>query len=660
MCGIAGIFTFDSAPSETDARAVTWMLNAQAHRGPDDWGLLIPQSLASSPDSSEVSSAFNRDHVRTYRSQVCAPGVVFGARRLSIIDRSARGRMPMGDRRGRVWITYNGEAYNYRQLRAELNGPGSRFSSDTDTEAILRGYELWGPGVLPRLCGMFAFAIFEAWPIPRVILARDRFGIKPLYYYRDPERLIFASEVRALLRSGLVPDEPNPEAVIRFLQLGSVPVPHTTVRGVQALPAGHCLIVEHRGSSSRRYWNLSDHRRPSTTAPRRLSHHEAIAATRALLEESLERHLISDVPLGVFLSGGIDSSALVALASRLGDRPLTTLSIVFDEAAWSEARYARLVAARYRTDHREMLLKSQELFENLPRFFSDMDEPSVDGVNTYFIARAARAAGLTVVLSGTGGDEVFLGYDHLRKIRAAEGLRQVLHSSPFWLRKGVVRGATRVADWRGQPGVEKLEYLERPTAENAYLLFRGLFSPREIVELLDIEEGEFLALGPLLPAVAGTRSQSLLDSFTVLEFQHYLQNQLLKDTDVMSMAHAVETRVPYLDHPLVEHVLRLPRRWKLAAGRPKPLLVDALGADLPREVWDRPKMGFTFPFAPWLKERAEELRAVSLERKFLQRRAIEDVWRRFKAGRLHWSRAWALVVLGRFDAGRKWAMAVDR
>jgi asparagine synthase (glutamine-hydrolysing) len=317
------------------------------------------------------------------------------------------------------------------------------------------------------------------------------------------------------------------------------------------------------------------------------------------------------------------------------------------------------MAARYRTDHREVMLKSRDLFENLPSFFSAMDEPSVDGVNTYFIAGAAREAGLTVVLSGTGGDEVFLGYDHLRKTRAVDGVRHALRSSPRWLRRGVIRGATRVGHWRRQAGVEKLGYLERPTAENTYLLFRGLFGPREIVELLGMEERELLAVGPLSPAAAETHPRSLLDSFTALEFQHYLQSQLLKDTDVMSMVHSVEARVPYLDHPLVEHVLGVPNELKLDAGRPKPLLLDALGPDLPREIWDRPKMGFTVPFSVWLKQRAEELQAASLERKLLKTTAVEDVWRRFKAGRLHWSRAWALVVLARFDVGRERALAVD-
>jgi asparagine synthase (glutamine-hydrolysing) len=560
--------------------------------------------------------------------------------------------MPMSGADGRLWITYNGEAYNYQELRAELGGG---FQSGTDTETILRGYEIWGKGILTRLSGMYAFAIFEASPIPRMILARDRFGIKPVYYYRDENHLVFASEVRALLQSGLVPAEPNSEAIIRFLQVGSVPVPHTTIKGIQALPAAHSLIAQpERRVSIQKYWNLSAYFAQSTNAAT-FSRDDVIATIRMLLEDSVERHLISDVPLGVFLSGGVDSSALVALASRRLKQRLTTISMNFGEAAWSEARYAGLVAQRYTTDHREVVLGSQDLFERLPRFFSDMDEPTVNGVNAYFVARAAKSAGLTVVLSGTGGDEVFLGYDYFRRVGTAEGLRHALRVLPGWLRRGLVGAVARVGHWTGQLGGEKFRYLDQPAAERAYLLFRGLFGPREIARLLDVEEREVEGLGPLLPDVSA-QGESLIDHFTLFEFQHYLQNQLLKDTDVMSMAHSVEVRVPYLDHRLVKYALSLPYKLKLAGKRPKTLLVDALGVDLPREISDRPKMGFTLPFDLWLRQRSEELERSCVEAELLQRSAAADVWRRFKAHRVHWSRAWALVVLAHFQ-GRQQRMA---
>ncbi len=657
MCGIAGVFTLAGRPTVDDAVAVLRMLDAQAHRGPDDWGLLVPEAIASAPNFRSHLRSGGEARLRTYAASADGPGAVLGARRLAILDLSPRAAMPMGTADGRLWITYNGETYNFGELREELETRGEPFHSDSDTEVVLRGCEAWGDRAVSRLRGMFAFAVFESRPAPRLLLARDRFGIKPLYYYRDRERLIFASEVRALLRSGLVPDEPNPEALTRFLQLGSVPSPQTTVKDVLSLPAACTLVADSAGLVVRPYWELSSHLAPTTPHPSGVAREEAVAGTRELLEDTVRRHLASDVPLGVFLSGGIDSSALVAVASRLRGRRLTTLSVVFDEPHWSEARYARQVAERFGTDHREVALSSREVFDALPEVFAAMDEPTVDGVNAYFVSRAARQAGLTVVLSGTGGDEVFLGYAHLRRARLLDRARVGLGLLPRWIR----RSAIALGQWGGRAagrlGADRLAYLEEPTAEGAYLLVRGLFSPRQIAKLFGTDERELQALGPLSPAAGRLGSQPLLDSLTALEFDHYLQNQLLKDTDVMSMAHSVEARVPYLDHRLVEHVLGLPAAFRRDGARPKALLLDAVGDDLPREVWDRPKMGFTFPFEPWLRQRAAELQRACLEQKALQPAAVEAVWREFSAGRLHWSRPWALFVLSQFESSRRTAIA---
>lgn len=657
MCGIAGIFTLASRPSADDAAAVLRMLDAQPHRGPDGRGLLVPETLAAAPAFRARLCGGSDGHVRSYRAAADEPGAVLGARRLAILDLSPRASMPMGTTDGRLWITYNGETYNYRELREEIETLGDPFQSDSDTEAILRGCEAWGDRAVARLRGMFAFAVFESRPVPRLLLARDRFGIKPLYYYRDRERLIFASEVRALLRSGLVPDEPNAEAVTRFLQIGSVPAPHTTVKDVMVLPAGWTLVADPAGLAARPYWELSAHLARPAGRPSRAAREEAVASTRALLEDTVRRHLVSDVPLGVFLSGGIDSSALVAVASRFRGRPLTTLSVAFDEPAWSEARYARLVAGRLGTDHREVVLGSRDLLDGLPPFFAAMDEPTVDGVNAYFVSRAARRAGLTVVLSGTGGDEVFLGYGHLRQARSLDRARMGLGLLPGWMRRAAIALAGRGLRAAGRRGTDRLRYLEEATPEGAYLLIRGLFSPSQIANLLGIDQRELRALGPLSTAGERLRARPLLDSLTALEFDHYLQNQLLKDTDVMSMAHSVEARVPYLDHLLVEHVLGLPAALRLDAGRPKALLLDAVGGDLPREVWDRPKMGFTLPFEPWLRQHGEDLQRACLEHKALQPAAVETVWRQFRAGRLHWSRPWALFVLSQFESSRRRAVA---
>jgi asparagine synthase (glutamine-hydrolysing) len=651
MCGIAGIFRLTGSPGVEDALAVLRMMDAQTHRGPDDWGLLIPEPLAAVHDLRALLATRDpsREHVRVYAVSSTGPTAILGSRRLSIIDRSPRGRMPMGTGGGRLWVTHNGEIYNYQALRAEI--AGEAFCSSADTEVILRGYATWREEVLGRLRGMFAFALLETTPTPRLLLARDRFGIKPLYYYQDRERLVFASEVRALLRSGMVPDETNADALVRFLQWGTVPVPHTTIKDVLALPAGHWLTVEAGGSRLGSYSDLSAHalRAPGDVRP--ISRADAVARTRALLAESVGLHLAGEVPLGIFLSGGIDSSGLVALAGRFREAPVTTLSIAYDEPAYDEAAYARLAATRYRTEHREVRLRAHDLFEAMARIFTAMDEPTVDGVNTYFISEAARRAGLTVVLSGTGGDEVFFGYGHLRRGTLLDRIRRLLAALPAGLRRQLIGTIVRAGNSVGRTGLERLEYLGRPSVASLYLAVRGLFGPGQIRDLLGIGEAELEQRSSGLP-VPDKSTGDGAGELGLLEFSHYLQNQLLKDADVMGMAHSVEIRVPYLDHRLVEWVVSLPRALKVAGGTHKPLLIEAL-ADLPQEIWNRPKMGFTFPFAPWMREQAEDLEAISLAGRLLQPRAVEEIWRAFRTGRLHWSRAWALVVLACFDAARK-------
>lgn len=631
MCGIAGIYKFNQPVTADDVAAVKKMTDAQIHRGPDGEGIVAL-------------------HASRHAPHTLQPSVVLGHRRLSIIDLSEAGRQPMSNeacpecRRGggTVWVTYNGEIYNYRELREELAGKGHAFRSQTDTEVLAHGYGEWGiEGLLSRLRGMFAFALYDARsslsssPLTshpsRLILARDRFGIKPLYYGEHGGLIAFASEVRALMASGLLPPEENPRARIAFLLTGSVPVPWTTFKAVHALPAGHYLIADEGGVALQPYWDLS-----ATQLSALSSQHSAITTTRSLLEDSVGFHLISDAPLGVFLSGGIDSSALTALAALQRQKPVTTLSVVFEEAAYSEASHQRAVAARYGTDHREVLIRGKDFRKELPSVFGAMDQPTIDGVNTYFIAKAAKEAGLKAVLSGLGGDEVFWGYSSFRRIgrlRAVQRLPSLLRA-PLRM-AGVLPGSRR-----------RLEYLSSDDPLSLYLTVRGLFTRRETAKLLGCAERE---VREVFEALTPERREESPEAFLQrMECDRYLQNQLLKDTDFMSMAHSVEIRVPFLDHPLVEYVAGLPSGAKLQAGVNKPLLVKALGDDLPRAIWNRPKMGFIFPFGEWMREGAEELEAGSHERAFLDRKAAKSIWDGFKAGRVHWSRPWALVVLQRW------------
>lgn len=593
-------------------------MEAQVHRGPDGSGLYQDTKA------------------------------VLGHRRLSIIDLSEAGKQPMSNEDRTVWVTYNGEIYNFRELREELVRQGHQFASKTDTEVLVHGYEQWGiDGLLSRLLGMYAFGLLDARASShRLFLAKDPFGIKPLYYYYDKEKILFASEVRAIMKTGIVPDEMNMEATVRFLQLGSVPAPYTTIKNVLALPAGHYLALHENGINLKPYWDISTYLARSLAQEEHPTFAEAVGATRALLEDSVNRHLVSDVPLGMFLSGGIDSSTLVALASRFREKPITTVSIIFEEPTYNESSYSSRIADRYRTEHHEVLVTMKEMLEELPRVFAAMDQPTVDGINTYFVSKTAKQVGLTVVLSGTGGDEVFLGYDHFKKADSWETAWRLFGRLPRWARNGFSTIGVRAGELLGKSGVEKLAYLEPPSNQHLYLLFRGLFAPRQIQDLLGIGEKEYERLTPAPDVPDGLR-RSTLASFSFLEFNHYLQNQLLKDTDVMSMAHSLEIRVPFLARPLVEYIAALPAHLKIMRGVNKPLLVNALGDGLPVEIWDRPKMGFTFPLSQWMKGRGEDLRAASAEQKFLDRKSIERVWRGFKQGSLHWSRPWALLVASR-------------
>ncbi len=576
MCGIAGVFRTRGLIGDADHRALARMLEAERHRGPDGQGIHEDRE------------------------------VLLGHRRLAIIDLSDSASQPMANETEDIWLTFNGEVYNFAELRSELRRLGHGFRSQTDAEVVLHGYEAWGmEGLLSRLRGMFAFALWDARE-RRLFLSRDRVGIKPLYCARSRDVLVFASEILAIAASGLIDVEPSDAALAGFLALGSVPAPETALKGVVSIPAAHYLEISPEGETSKRYWVHSGGEGREQAVP-------------SLLRDAVQSHLVSDVPLGVFLSGGIDSASLVAIASRFVDKPLRTLSIVLDDPTLDESAYARIVAEKYRTDHREVEVRASDFLDALPAFWQSMDQPTVDGVNSYLISRAARKAGLTVVLTGLGGDEVFLGYPHFRTI-------QSLSRWLPWIPQPLLR------TWsRRRP---KLEYLQDATAESVYLAFRGLFAPREIQKLLPGAK----------PATLVAESDGLLDAAVELDFSHYLENQLLRDTDVMSMAHSIEARVPFLDHLLVESVRSLPYESKLGRGVNKPLLLRSLDEPLPREVWDRPKRGFTLPFHRWMKEHRHELTEQTLGARLFQTEAVDRLWRGFSEGRVHWSRPWALAA----------------
>lgn len=646
MCGIAGIVLHPSADSSDMPERLRAMASAMAHRGPDDEGFYL------APDGR----------------------MGLANRRLAIRDLSPAGHMPMVAAGEAVAITYNGEIYNAGELRLELESLGRVFCSHSDTEVMLHGYLAWGDGVLPRLRGMFAFAIADGRPDrQRLLLARDRMGIKPLYYALTPSGFLFSSELGGLLASGGMSKEIDPEALAGYLLLGSVPAPLTIYKQAAALEPGSSLEVDLRGGMVARptvYWRL-----PTTNTLAPASYDEAVEMVRERLQEAVASHLVSDVPLGVFLSGGLDSSAVAALVRQATAGPMRTCSMVFEEASYSEATFARSMAQAVGAEHFERVVTAADLLAEFDRIVAALDQPSVDGVNSYFVSQTARQAGLTVALSGLGGDELFGGYPNTfgqapQVYRGMAALQAVPGGA------ALARTALGLLPDR-QRWARTRDALSRPaTLASAYLSRRGLFAPSEVERMMAPELWEaarhfdpvrLIAAGADSPSPAGDAHTSFAWTSRA-ELSAYTRHQLLRDTDVMSMAHSLEVRVPLLDTPLVETVLQLPDAVKSKRGHgPKPLLAAAVRPWLPDLVHARSeKMGFTFPFDPWLREslagptdkllagptdkllagRVREVLAGVQAAGWLRAGVTDRVWQDFLAGRVHWSRVWALAAMG--------------
>lgn len=612
------------------------MREAMRHRGPDDESLFVT--------SDRTIGLTNR--------------------RLAIRDLSPAGRMPMSNADGTAWITYNGEIYNADELRSELQALGHHFTSRSDTEVILVGYEAWGDAIVRRLRGMFALAILDlggkdhpasAGPrTRRLFLARDRLGIKPLYYAWREGAFLFASECRAMLVSGLVDREVSPAGLLSYLRLGCVPAPLTIYRGIRALESAHTLSVPLEPGADwptepARYWDLPR----ATAAP--LEYPEAVERVREQLRESVRCHMISDVPVGAFLSGGVDSSAVVALMREVSPSgPIRTCSVVFAEPAYSEASYASQVARHFGTDHREIPVTAADVEPELDRVLRALDQPTHDGVNTYFVSKAARETGLKVALSGLGGDELFGGYRNFRRLATVQRLARLGQTVPGGLR--VLRaGFDR---WRPHHPASRLAgWLDGQSSDvaAAYVGLRGLFSPSIIGDLVHPEvlgeaAREFGLLALIRRDARLDESESPWDMTSRLELTCYMRHQLLRDTDVMSMAHSLEVRVPLVDHVLVEQVLRLPIEIRRRTP-PKKLLRQAV-CSLPATIRDRRgKQGFSFPFDIWLAgplrgklEELVEAAGADLSDLF-QKGACRRVLNAFDEGRTSWSRPWALAAL---------------
>jgi asparagine synthase (glutamine-hydrolysing) len=588
MCGIAGIYAYHYAANAVDRAELRRIRDHMAARGPDGFG------------------EWYSEHGR----------VGFGHRRLSIIDLSERGSQPMASADGKLIVTFNGEIYNYRELRAGLENTGHAFRTETDTEVLLHLYADKGEAMVEDLRGMFAFGLWDSEK-SSLLLARDPYGIKPLYYADDGWTLRFASQVKALLAGGAVSPAQEPAGWVGFCLFGSVPEPFTTYQEIRALPAGSTLWVDRIGRrAARPYFSIADAycRAEAVRSPARDA--EVEARVREALLDSVHHHLVADVPVGAFLSSGIDSGALVGLMRDAGARDIETVTLAFEEFRGrreDEAPLAAEVAARYGTRHTTRYVAEQEFRDDLPKILDAMDQPTIDGLNTWFVAKAARELGLKVAISGLGGDELFGGYPSFRDV-------------PSWVRAlavpAAVPGLGELA--RGLfAGLRPLSRLLNPKAAGllkyggsyagAYLLRRGLFMPWELEPLLgrDTVRLGLRRLAPLghIAARIEPKPRTSLGRVAALESSLYMRNQLLRDTDWASMAHSLEVRVPLVDAQLLRKVVPA-----VTAAKPpgKRMLANSPSLPLPAKVIARGKTGFTTPIETWLErdKRIERWRQV--------------------------------------------------
>jgi len=602
MCGIAGFVVPPGDPTNRrlQLNSVQRMISSMSSRGPDAEGLWEGE------------------------------GVVLGHRRLAIIDLDSRSNQPMRSTDGRYVLVFNGEIYNYRQLRTELEDQRELFHTTSDSEVLLALYARMGELMLPRLRGMFAFAIWDSH-LHELFLARDPYGIKPLYYAQTKEGVLFASQVRGLIASGQVSTEIEPAGMAGFYLWGSVPEPWTIFRGVMSLPAGSWMRIPSSNPSLPIRWQ--DVRESWSQAQVRCREEEVQERVRSAVTDSVAAHLVADVPVSVFLSGGIDSGTMIGLAAQLGAKVegVTIGFKEFERAALDEAPVAASIASHYGFDHHIRQVTRAEFEEDLPRFMNAMDQPTIDGLNTWFASKAVAERGYKVVLSGVGGDELFYGYDLTREIPRL--LRFTRRIGQFPGGRGLTRALVDALPvGKFHPKLKGVaEFMG--SIEGEYFLKRGLFLPFELPQLMGPEAaGEGLErLGGFLPGMSDAEAANAEGAVCSLDSTLYLKNQLLRDSDWASMAHSIELRTPLVDAALLEAVKGL--HTQFSNGRGKRFLANAPSDPLPLSVIKRPKTGFAVPMTQWL--------ASAVENREWGLRPLENE-------KQPWTRRWAGVVMDAF------------
>lgn len=591
MCRIAGMINA-ALPENVLEDTVQQMCDLQKHGGPDDGGLYI-----SATDS-----------------------LVLGNRRLALLDLSAAGHQPMSYQK-RYFITYNGELYNFISLKEELKGLGHQFHTHTDTEVILAAYAQWNTLAFARFNGMFAFAIWDDH-LKELLLVRDAAGMKPLYYSTASGGLAFASEIRAFKPIPYL-QESNTAWPIYLMAYGHIPEPATTLRHVKPLHKGFFLKYELRsGKQSLQSFAHYSYSRGF------LNNNKGTSDLAATLKDAVERHLIADATVGVFLSGGLDSGIIATVAAEIKKSNLNSLSLYFKDEFYSEKKYQDILLQQLQCKPQQYLLEEKEFHQQFPNILKAMDMPGCDGVNTWFISKYAAELGLKAVLSGIGADELFGGYPSFKRMQIAGLLQQLPDIIINTAQQSKIQKFNR------------LSYLQLDGIKGIYLFLRGLYTPNDIAEQLGGTEKEVWTILNEAPVISELNDLHVKNRASWMEFNMYMQNQLLRDADVMGMAHGVEIRVPFLDDSFVRLALSIDPAAKYAGQLPKQILIDNYKASLPEPVWNRPKMGFSFPFQEWLTNSSyiKEMMCNSND-------STQKNYEKFMRGKLHWSQLMALILL---------------
>ena len=586
MCGIAGVIS-TSSEKNCMASALEAMQSHLLHRG---------------PDGHETYHCPSQQAALTHT-------------RLAIIDLSQMAAQPMSDNSKQYTITFNGEIYNYQVLRKKLISLGYKFNSNSDTEVILNLYAEYGSACVNYLRGMFAFLIWDTHS-KTAFAARDPLGIKPFYFWHNQQSFAFASELKALIASGFSQQQLDSNGIFSYLKTGSVSEPNTLINDITLLDAGHYLQWENGHIKKHKYWDIDFNHRKTITRT------NAIKKTRKALDDSIKAHLVSDVPIGLFLSGGIDSTALLALASKNTTRQINTYSIAFEEAAWNEGDIARKVANHFGSNHTELVMTKERATQLYKDYYLAIDQPSIDGFNTFCVAKLAHDHGEKVVLSGLGGDELFAGYKSFELLPKMVRLSHL--SKPFapiirlkskLLNPILITKFRRVFDFLSQPG----------SLIAAHQSLRGVFSNSEAAALAaNICKSKITNKNVL----DEHNTNNIANAISKIELKTYTRNQLLRDSDVMSMHWGLELRVPLIDSTLIDDLADIPAEIRLSQG--KKLLIDSV-PEIPDWVHNRPKQGFRFPFDLWFKQQWQQSEI----------NPKPDKWIKLTP----WYRQWSLVML---------------